>query len=483
MATTKIPAEFLSINAIQGTLIADNAVTTVHIAQNAITSVQIPNNSIGTVQIALNTVTSTHIAQNQITTIQLANNSVQTLNIADDQVTAAKLADAAVVTASIVDLNVTEGKIAANAITASKIPDGSITATQIGANAVTLAKMASLTRGSILIGNASADVTALGIGTSGYVLKSDGTDIAWAAEQTTTTLTTAAQPNITSLGTLTALTVDNIALDGSTATISGDLDIDASADINLDAGGGDWRLKDDGTTICTISNVSGDLQLLLGTQDKDFKFQGDDGGSQITALTLDMSDGGTAIFNHDVQIPDNGRFVAGTGSDLEILYDGSNAFIQNHSGGAIYNRARTSWYVKTNATNGGAEDAIAALQNGAVELYYDNSKKIETTTAGVSVTGKAVGTLTTDNDGSFDMNASNNFKCTPSGNFTLTFTNMSAQSGNILLINSGGHTVSAHSNTKVDANFLGTVSTAGTYLLAYFSDGTNAYMTNSAVYT
>ena len=43
--------------------------------------------------------------------------------------------------------------------------------------------MASLTRGSILIGNSSADVTALAIGTSGYVLKSDGTDLAWAAEQ------------------------------------------------------------------------------------------------------------------------------------------------------------------------------------------------------------------------------------------------------------------------------------------------------------
>jgi hypothetical protein len=183
MATTKIPAEFLSTNAIAGTLIADNAITTVHIAQNAITSVQIPNNSIGTVQIALNTVTGVHIAQNSVTTVQLATNSVNTLNIADDQVTADKLASGAVVTASIVDLNVTEGKIAANSITASKIPDGSITATQLGANSVTLAKMASLTRGSILVGDSAADVAALAIGTSGYVLKSDGTDAAWAAEQ------------------------------------------------------------------------------------------------------------------------------------------------------------------------------------------------------------------------------------------------------------------------------------------------------------
>ena len=101
----------------------------------------------------------------------------------------------------------------------------------------------------------------------------------------------------------------------------------------------------------------------------------------------------------------------------------------------------------------------------------------------VAVVKNAKGTLTTDNDGSFDMSASNNFKCTPSGNFTLTFTNIVSQSGNILLINSGGHTVSAHTNTKVDANILATISTAGTYLVSYFSDGTNVYLTNSAAYT
>ena len=106
-----------------------------------------------------------------------------------------------------------------------------------------------------------------------------------------------------------------------------------------------------------------------------------------------------------------------------------------------------------------------------------------TITGTVTVSANAVGTVTTDNDGSFAMSATNNFKCTPAGNFALTFTSIVAQSGNILLVNSGGHTVSAHANTKVDANLLATVSTAGTYLLSYFSDGTNVYMTNSAIYT
>jgi hypothetical protein len=98
-------------------------------------------------------------------------------------------------------------------------------------------------------------------------------------------------------------------------------------------------------------------------------------------------------------------------------------------------------------------------------------------------TGVNRNALTVDNDGSFDMNANNNFKCTPTGNFTLTFTNFAdGQSGYILLINSGGHTVSLHANSKADANLATTVSSAGTYLISYLSDGTNAYLTNSAVF-
>jgi hypothetical protein len=105
-------------------------------------------------------------------------------------------------------------------------------------------------------------------------------------------------------------------------------------------------------------------------------------------------------------------------------------------------------------------------------------------TADQSWTGSQRATLIVDNDGSFDMNGGNNFKCTPAGNFTLTFTNITdGQSGFILLVNTGGHTVSAHANSKVDASLLATVTAAGTYLVSYLSDGTNVYLTNSAIYT
>ena len=87
----------------------------------------------------------------------------------------------------------------------------------------------------------------------------------------------------------------------------------------------------------------------------------------------------------------------------------------------------------------------------------------------VTVAGRASGHVTTDNDGSFDLAVGNDFQCTPSGNFTLTFTNAAAgQSGNILLINSGGHTVSAHAAVAINATTLTALTTAGTYHLAYF---------------
>ena len=104
------------------------------------------------------------------------------------------------------------------------------------------------------------------------------------------------------------------------------------------------------------------------------------------------------------------------------------------------------------------------------------------TTSDQSWTGSQRATVVVDNDGSFDMNAGQNFKCTPTGNFTLTFTNITnGQSGFIILVNSGGHTVSLAGTSKADATFAATVTTAGTYILSYISDGTNSYLTNSAV--
>lgn len=84
------------------------------------------------------------------------------------------------------------------------------------------------------------------------------------------------------------------------------------------------------------------------------------------------------------------------------------------------------------------------------------------------------GTVTTDNDLSFDLNVTNNFKCTPTSGAALTFTNITAgQSGNIWLDNSAGATITAAATTYISAADLTTISTAGVYFLSYYADGTN----------
>ena len=128
---------------------------------------------------------------------------------------------------------------------------------------------------------------------------------------TAATVTSAAQPNITSLGTLTTLTVDDITINGSTISDGGDLTLDAEGDIILDANGAEIRLKDNGTEFASLRNDSSDFLIRSAVADKDIKIQGVDGSSTINAVTFDMSDAGAATFNHDVTA--NGNILAEDG--------------------------------------------------------------------------------------------------------------------------------------------------------------------------
>jgi len=149
-----------------------------------------------------------------------------------------------------------------------------------------------------------------------------------------------------------SLTVDDITIDNSRISDDGDLLVDVGADITLDAGGGDIILSDDTTIVGTISmnNNSGDLYIRSRVQDKDMLFRGNDGGSEITALTLDMSLGGSATFNHDIQMPDNGLLRMGAGGDLILTSDGTNGSIFANEGNLTLD---TAGVINLDADNGG----------------------------------------------------------------------------------------------------------------------------------
>ena len=96
----------------------------------------------------------------------------------------------------------------------------------------------------------------------------------------------------------TALTAD---LDITDQKITGSaIQLDCSGDITFDADGADIILADAGTEFGRITNSSTDMVIQTAVSDKDFIIKGNDGGSTITALTVDMSAAGAATFNNDV---------------------------------------------------------------------------------------------------------------------------------------------------------------------------------------
>ena len=125
------------------------------------------------------------------------------------------------------------------------------------------------------------------------------------------------------------ITIDNITIDGTEIDLSsGSLTIDCADDIVLDADGGTIVFKDAGTEIGFFAlDNSGFFDMLSSVSDADIRIRGNDGGSTITALTLDMSDAGTAIFNHDVRVGDNNFLICGAGDDVAIQSDGTNGTI------------------------------------------------------------------------------------------------------------------------------------------------------------
>ena len=76
---------------------------------------------------------------------------------------------------------------------------------------------------------------------------------------------------------------------------------------------------------------------------------------------------------------DNGKIRLGSSQDLEIYHDGTDSYIKN-------------WTGKLHLKALNTEDGIIINTNGAVELYYDNAKKLETVTGGVTVTGVCTAT-------------------------------------------------------------------------------------------
>jgi hypothetical protein len=87
-----------------------------------------------------------------------------------------------------------------------------------------------------------------------------------------------------------------------------------------------------------------------------------------------------------IRIPDNGVLSVGTSDDLQIYHNETNSYISNGTGELLI-RAKSG------------ENSINCNPDGSVELFYDNAKKFETASGGVTVSGLVDATCFTATDG------------------------------------------------------------------------------------
>jgi hypothetical protein len=193
------------------------------------------------------------------------------------------------------------------------------------------------------------------------------------------------------------------------------------------------------------------------------------GGVSITAGGLHVTAGITTV-GGGLTLTDNVRAKFGSGGDLEIYHDGTNSVIDNNtgdlnimttgSGDDIYLDAADDIYLRVQ----GNESGVSIIGDGAVELYHNNSKKLETSATGVTVTGTLAATAVT-GDGSglsnlpaaglntaaatvagivttLDLSSAQDHKITVSGVSTVTVKGGSeGESHTVRIINSGITTV------------------------------------------
>ena len=177
-------------------------------------------------------------------------------------------------------------------------------------------------------------------------------------------------------------------------------------------------------------------------------------------------------FNKPINIPggtttghvsfgDNDKAIFGDGSDLQIYHDGNHSYISDQGTGRLYLRASNDLFISDAA---GSKHKAVFTTNGAVDLRYDGSRKLATTSTGVDITGTIEATGNTNTEADAIVKAISN---NGTVNTSLTFGGL-AGSANLkfytngtterLKITSGGD-ISFYEDTGTTAKFFWDAST------------------------
>jgi len=178
------------------------------------------------------------------------------------------------------------------------------------------------------------------------------------------------------------------------------------------------------------------------------------------------------------------QYIGTLSSNAQTQLDGKSATTGNASIATVGTVSAGSWEATDVAVlHGGTGASSASSARTNLGLVIDTDvQAYDADTAKTDVdqswAGTQRGTPSVVTDGTLDLDTANNFKYTPGAADTLEFSNETAgQAGFITLINPSAYTISLGSEVKKGASW--DVSTAGTYLISYYSDGTSVYVSAS----
>lgn len=240
---------------------------------------------------------------------------------------------------------------------------------------------------------------------SGKTYKIDGSDVL----SGTTLGTGVTDSSLTSVGTLGSLTVSGDASftgTGSSVTFSGNASLTGlGKSFSVGVGTDKMFFTVEGGANGGKGFIAHEQELFLSVVDgvKITNFAGNVTSAQFvpgaevnlyhnTSKKLETTSNGVTVTGSltadAVKLGDSERVELGNSADLSLIHTGTNAYIDNDKG-HLYIRNNvdgddgSNIYIKPHDN----EDGIIIHDDGGVELYYDNSKKLETTGGGVTVTG------------------------------------------------------------------------------------------------
>ena len=282
--------------------------------------------------------------------------------LADNTIVALSIAENIISTRELAANGITSAQIASNAILTRHIDDNQITGDQIADNSVGTPQLAGIARGKIIVGDASGNPALLSLGSNGYVLKSDGSDITWAEDATVAALTSEQVQDIAgamfSSNTETGIAATYEDGDGTIDLVIGDdvivqsmiadnaIDSQHYVDGSIDTA----HIGDDQVTEAKLANsINTDIATGPAALPK--------AGGAMT--------GNLAMAANNVNVNDNGKVQFGNSDDLQIYHDGSNSYIDEGGTGILYIRSNDVRLMKAD----GSETMLQADDDGAVNLY------------------------------------------------------------------------------------------------------------------